>query len=92
MSTAKVYEPSGNKYHYMSDFSSASISYSPLEEKALESRNKDTTYPGQYCDTVVFCGVEISVDSVLTTDPRSAIAQIMSVGEFNSSNFPKLLR
>ena len=80
-----MYEPSGNKYYYMSDFTSAGFSYSELEKKALESRNKDETYPGQYCDTVVFGGVEMAVDSILTTDPRSAIAQIMSVGEIDSA-------
>lgn len=82
----KQYEPSGSIYTYIADLDSRSVSYTPLEEKTLESRGRDTTYPGEYSNSVVFGGYELPVDTILTVDPRSTIAQIMSPDTYQSAS------
>ena len=86
MSLQKTYQPSGNKYTYMGDIAKVSLSYNGLEQKALESHGYDTSYPSTYCNTIVYGGVEMAIDSVMTTDPRSSIAQFMSPDEYSSAS------
>lgn len=64
-----TYQPSGNSYTYLRNFQNVSVHYTPAEEKVLESWGHDTSYPGQYCNTVVYGGVEIEVSSTLSYKP-----------------------
>ena len=75
---ANTYQPSGQTYNYICNLQDTEVGWTPEESTTLESHGYDTTYPGSYCNTVVFGGTEIEVTSVLGLNPRnqSVMSQI----------------
>lgn len=63
MSVAKVYQPSGNKYVYISNIRQDFVpDYTDNQVLTLARKNKDRYYPAEFCEQVVFGNVEMSLD------------------------------
>lgn len=63
MSCAKIYQPSGQKYYFISNIQQDFVpDYNDNQIITLARRNKDRYYPAEFCEQVVFGNVEMSLD------------------------------
>lgn len=63
---SKEYLPGNNIYDFMYSISSQQIELSELEIKVLESNGYNSSYPGTYCQNVVFGAQEKAIDDIIS--------------------------
>ena len=73
----KTYEPGSLKRGYIPPLTNNAIwtvQADSVEEKILTSRGKDSSYPGQWCDAIIFGGYVMEVHNTLNYNDTGSIS------------------